>query len=264
MTRMDSFRFDVKWFADATRFMTFEEKGLFVDLVAQFMSSDGEIAPGWEAGVKNFCADSVVDRVMSAFLRASPEIKKLVDKHKQRIETNRRCASLRWAERSNPNPVANPSADKPQESKPKRKVAVKLPYASLPFSWFSLTRERFPCHSPFVIFAEFRNYWISDRAVGGGKKSDWKTTWVNWLRKIPTDHKNIPVDVRYRIGANPGEVRRMFIDSYRDEPGAEEFYKNWVGMDFDGNPVKNEDPISDDLFSDNSEDDAMDVIRGMV
>lgn len=117
-----------------------------------------------------------------------------------------------------PEEVETGEARKQRKPKAQR---TKLPYDTIPLQWWiECDRLRPKTFNPWVVFEEFKRYWLSDDAKGNGLKSDWLGTWRNNVKHIGKNDAN-------EFHAFNGEYQHTFESLYRgtpDEAAAEEFF----------------------------------------
>ena len=85
-------------YAIETKFMTFEEKGIFVDMVDQYLATGMPLASDWLANLKRVASDNTVNAVLSAhFVQdgdcwRSQKLDDLIASYDKRAEKNRNNA----------------------------------------------------------------------------------------------------------------------------------------------------------------------------
>lgn len=85
-------------FAVETKFMTFEQKGIYVDLVDHYLASGKPLASEWLANIKRLASEGAVDAVLSAcFVKdgdvyRSEKLDKMLHDYEKRAEKNRENA----------------------------------------------------------------------------------------------------------------------------------------------------------------------------
>lgn len=85
-------------FAIETKYMTFEQKGIFVDLVDHYLASGKPLASEWLANIKRLASEGAVDSVLSLCFEKdgdvfrSQKLDLMIDEYEKRAEKNRENA----------------------------------------------------------------------------------------------------------------------------------------------------------------------------
>lgn len=132
--------------------------------------------------------------------------------------------------------------NKRTQRKPKAQ-RTKLPYDTIPLQWWiECDKLRPKTFSPWLVFEEFKSYWLSDDAVGKGLKKSWLATWRNHVKNLRQNDAN-----RWQ-GFN-GEYQQTFERLYRgtpDEQQAERFFAEKTSIhDFGHGDLDGFDPAGD-------------------
>lgn len=139
-----------------------------------------------------------------------------------------------------PEEVERGEARKQRKPKAQR---TKLPYDTIPLQWWiECDKLRPKTFNPWVVFEEFKRYWLSDDAVGKGLKKSWLATWRNHVKNLRQNDAN-----RWQ-GFN-GEYQTVFERLYRgtlDEKQAEAFFADKTSIhDFGHGDLAGFDPAGD-------------------
>lgn len=130
----------------------------------------------------------------------------------------------------------NEEVNKKNKKSGTRRQRVKLPHKTIPLSWWIAAETIRPKQlKPWVVFDEFRRYWLSDHAVRNGLNADWNRTWDNNVRNLRQTDAN-------RWEGYNGEYQQTFERLYRgtpDEQQAERFFAEKTSIsDFGHGAVK--------------------------
>lgn len=85
-------------FAVETKFMTFEQKGIYVDLIDHYLASGKPLASEWLANIKRLASDGAVEAVLNACFEKDGEVfrsaklDKMLQDYEKRAEKNRENA----------------------------------------------------------------------------------------------------------------------------------------------------------------------------
>lgn len=85
-------------FAVETKYMSFEQKGIYVDLVDHYLASGKPLASEWLANIKRVASEGAVDSVLSLCFEKdgdvfrSAKLDLMIDEYEKRSETNRENA----------------------------------------------------------------------------------------------------------------------------------------------------------------------------
>ena len=103
-------------FAIETKFMTFEQKGIYVDLVDHYLASGKPLASDWLANLKRLASDGAVEAVLSACFEEdgdvfrSAKLDKMLQDYEKRAEKNRENAK-KPRKKSNENRELGPDSE---------------------------------------------------------------------------------------------------------------------------------------------------------
>lgn len=221
-------------FAIDTKYMTFEQKGIYVDLIDQYLATGKPLASDWLANIKRMASENAVDAVLALCFTQdgnvfrSEKLDLMLAEYEQRAEKNRENArkSRKKPEKStdasesvatgkrvaseslttnNQEPItknqekeidkekvadASPEsvADAPSLESKEEKAQAKLrrlDVETLPYDWFVDCIDLQPELDAYKLFDEFSDYWANE-AGKKGMKLDWRKTWKNYLRNLPT------------------------------------------------------------------------------
>ncbi len=95
---MHFYQHNIGDFAIETKYLTFEQKGIYVDLVDHYLASGKPLASEWLANIKRMASDGAVDSVLSLCFEKDGDVYRskrldlMLDEYEKRAEKNRENA----------------------------------------------------------------------------------------------------------------------------------------------------------------------------